>query len=97
VTCKNCASQNLGQFPGELTLCFDSLQTTLNNADPVTIIPRVLVCLDCGFSELVIPRAEVLLLKHGETSWTPGVALENCHPRSALPTGTTSCHLFQGR
>ena len=90
MTCKSCTSQNLGQFPGELTLCFDSLQTTRNNADPVTIIPRVLVCLDCGFSELVIPPAEVLLLKHGEASWTPGVGLENRHRRPALPTGTPS-------
>jgi hypothetical protein len=81
VTCRSCTSQNLGQFPGELTLCFDSLQTTLNNADPVTIIPRVLVCLDCGFSELVIPPAEVLLLKYGEASQTRGIALENRYPR----------------
>jgi hypothetical protein len=72
VTCKSCASRKLGYFPAELTLCFDSLQATLNNADPVTIIPRVLVCLDCGFSELVIPPAKVLVLKHGEAARTLG-------------------------
>jgi hypothetical protein len=80
VTCKRCASQNPRYFPAELTLCFDSLQTTLNNADPVTVISRVLVCLDCGFSELVIPPAEVLLLKHREAAWTPGVELKAVYP-----------------
>ena len=76
MTCKNCTSENLRHFPAELTLCFESLQTTLNNADPVNIIPVVLVCLDCGFSELVIPPAEVLLLKHGDAAWTQGVELK---------------------
>jgi hypothetical protein len=65
VSCKACASENERDFPAELTVCFDNLQTTLNNTDPVNISDRIRVCLKCGFSELVIPQAALLLLKAG--------------------------------
>jgi hypothetical protein len=63
VSCKACASEDERDFPAELTVCFDSLQTTLNNTDPVEISHRIRVCLKCGFSELVIPQAALLLLR----------------------------------
>jgi hypothetical protein len=66
VTCKTCASENQRDFPAELTLCFDSLQSTLKNRAPVDISDRILVCLDCGFSELVVPQTALLLLKYSE-------------------------------
>jgi hypothetical protein len=65
VSCKACTSENERDFPAELTVCFDSLQTTLNNTDPVEVGHRIRVCLECGFSELVIPPAALLLLKAG--------------------------------
>jgi hypothetical protein len=66
VTCKACASEYQRDFPAELTLCFDSLRSTLKNTAPVDLSDRVLVCLECGFSELVIPQAALLLLKQSE-------------------------------
>jgi hypothetical protein len=68
VSCKTCASENQRDFPAELTVCFDSLQTTLNNTDPVEISHRILVCLECGFSEFVIPQAALLLLKQAQAA-----------------------------
>jgi hypothetical protein len=64
VSCKTCPSENQRDSPAELTVCFDNLQTTLNNTHPVEIISQsIRVCLECGFSELVIPQAALLLLK----------------------------------
>lgn len=80
MTCKACGSENERDFPVELTLCFDSLQKTLKNTDPVDICDRARVCLECGFAELVIPQAAVLLLKHGDAAWRQDVELEGCLP-----------------
>jgi hypothetical protein len=68
VFCKTCASENQKNFPAELTVCFDSLQTTLKNTDPVEISLRIWVCLECGFSELVIPQDSLLLLKQAQAA-----------------------------
>ena len=68
MSCKTCASENQRDFPAELTVCFDSLQTTLNNTDPVEISHRIRVCLECGFSELMIPQAALLLLKQAQAA-----------------------------
>jgi hypothetical protein len=46
-------------------LSFDSLQETLRNT-PVGFSHNMLVCLECGFAELVVPETALLLLKHCE-------------------------------
>jgi hypothetical protein len=33
--CKTCVSENQRDFPAELTICFDSLQSTLKNIAPI--------------------------------------------------------------
>ena len=68
MSCKTCASENQRDFPAELTVCFDSLQTTLNNTDPVEISQRIRFCLECGFSEGMIPQAALLLLKQPQAA-----------------------------
>jgi hypothetical protein len=62
-SCKPADWKSQRDFPAELTVCFDSLQTTLNNTDPAEISHRILVCRECGFSELMITQAALLLLK----------------------------------
>jgi hypothetical protein len=80
VTCKACGSENQRDFPVELTFCFDSLQSTLKNTTPVDLNDRARVCLECGFAELVVPQAAVLLLKYGDAASGQGVELEGCLP-----------------
>ena len=62
MACNRCTSENQIEFPGDITLCFDTLPQTFTN-DPVGFTGRVLTCLECGFSELIVPEAALLLLK----------------------------------
>lgn len=78
--CKACGSEDQRDFPVELTFCFDSLPKTLANEDPVDISDRARVCLECGFAELVIPQAAVLLLTQDNASSGQGAELEDCLP-----------------
>ncbi len=59
--CKVCESENLHRFAGELTT--SSLSIHKVNADPVYVCQEVLVCVDCGFAELIIPPQELERLK----------------------------------
>jgi hypothetical protein len=59
--CKTCASENLQKLAGELTASF--LDVKRSNLPPLYECQDVLVCLDCGFAEIVIPAPELELLK----------------------------------
>jgi len=61
--CKACKSLNLRAIEGELTASFPEM-TYLKSA-PVYVCRELLVCLDCGLAELVIPRRELRLIKKG--------------------------------
>jgi hypothetical protein len=63
MTCKNCASENQQHFPGELTLAFPSIESLKLSTGYVS--PEILVCLDCGYTELVIPELELKQLRKG--------------------------------
>lgn len=53
---------------GELTTSLPSLSGL--NVPPIYVCQSVLVCLDCGFTELVIPATDLLSLKRAKA--TPG-------------------------
>jgi hypothetical protein len=55
MACNRCTSENQREFPGDITLCFDTVPQTFTN-DPVGFTGRLLVCRDCGFSEVTIPK-----------------------------------------
>ena len=61
MACKVCNSQNLQKLEGELTTSLPSLSGL--SVPPIYVCQTVLVCLDCGFAELVIPATELLSLK----------------------------------
>jgi hypothetical protein len=59
--CKACKSGNLQKLDGELT-------ASAPDPDAIKVPPRyacqdVVVCLDCGFAELLIPTNRLKLLK----------------------------------
>jgi len=67
MACKGCASENQKLFPGELTLAFPS--TTVLKLSTVYVSPEILVCLDCGYTGLVIPGLELKQLRKGVAAY----------------------------
>lgn len=68
MACKVCNSENLQKLEGELTASLPSLKGL--EVPPIYVCQSVLVCMDCGFTELVIPSAELQSLK--KTKAAPG-------------------------
>lgn len=66
MTCKACKSENLQTFEGELTASLPDPKGV--NVPPVYVCQSVLICLDCGFAELIVPRGELQSLKSGKAT-----------------------------
>jgi len=64
--CKACTSENLQTLEGELTVSQPDLKGL--TVPPVYVCRSVLICLDCGFAELVIPTEELRLLNKGKSA-----------------------------
>jgi hypothetical protein len=66
--CAVCMSANLVEFPTEMAMHFPSGKNLVK--PPVLIFPKVLLCLDCGFSEFTVPKTELRLLRevHARTN-----------------------------
>ena len=61
--CKSCTSENQRSFASGIAVHFSGLK----NLDKPTLFlfPKLLVCMDCGFTEFAIPDTELLVLgKH---------------------------------
>jgi hypothetical protein len=63
--CKARKSGNLQKLEGELTA---SVPLDAIKIPPVYVSQNVLVCLDCGFAELLIPASQLKLLKTREAA-----------------------------
>lgn len=66
MACKMCASLNLQKLTGELSASFPDVMRA--NLPPLYVCKEVVVCLDCGFTELVIPAPELERLKKGKAA-----------------------------
>lgn len=59
--CAVCTSGNQAEFPTEIAVHLPGLK---NLAKPsVLVFPKLLICLDCGFSSFMVPETELRLLK----------------------------------
>jgi hypothetical protein len=68
--CKSCTSANQRSFNSEINVHFLGLQ---NLREPsVFVFPKLLVCMDCGFTEFAIQEADLRLLGKDQTG--PGAA-----------------------
>jgi hypothetical protein len=66
MACRACKSENLQKADGELTVSLPSLKAL--EVPPIYVCRVVLVCMDCGFTELVIPAAELLSLRKSKAA-----------------------------
>jgi hypothetical protein len=57
MSCHSCASTNQKDFSTEIMVHFSGLE----NLDKPAVLsfPRVLVCLECGFSQFMLPETEL--------------------------------------
>jgi hypothetical protein len=65
--CRACKSEDLQKFDAELTASFPDAKGM--NVSPVYICQSVLICLDCGFAELIVPTNELHSLKRAKTAF----------------------------
>ncbi|MGC1417551.1 MAG: hypothetical protein WA817_19840 [Candidatus Acidiferrum sp.] len=64
--CKSCGSVNLSKFTAEMGIHFPGLK---NIDKPVVwVFPELVVCLDCGMAEFVVPEAKLRELAKGEAA-----------------------------
>jgi len=66
MACKVCASPNIQKLKGELSASFPDARRA--NLPPIYVCKEVVVCLDCGFTELVIPASELDRFKKGNAA-----------------------------
>lgn len=66
MACKVCNSENLQRLEGELTASFPSLKAL--KIPPIYVCQSFVVCLACGFAELVIPTTELQSLKQAKAA-----------------------------
>jgi len=59
--CKSCASGNQRKFSTEISIHFPGLRNL--DKPQVLVFPKALICMDCGFTEFAMPKAELGLLK----------------------------------
>jgi hypothetical protein len=63
MSCKSCRSENLRNFNGEVAIHFLGLSGL--DKPIVFVFPKLLVCLNCGFTEFAIPETELRRLGEG--------------------------------
>ena len=65
-SCRLCGSTTLREFTAEIGVHFPGL----NNIDKPTVwvFPELIICLDCGKAEFVVPEVELRELARGDSS-----------------------------
>ena len=63
MVCKQCSSDNQRPFTSEVAVHFPGLKGL--DKPIVWVFPKLLVCLDCGFTEFTVPESETRLLREG--------------------------------
>jgi len=58
--CRSCQSANQSMFNGEIAIHFPGVEGL--DKPIVWVFPKVLVCLNCGFTEFAIPEKELGVL-----------------------------------
>jgi hypothetical protein len=64
--CRSCQSANQTTFSGEIALHFPGLEGL--DKPIVWVFPKLLVCLNCGFTEFAIPEAELRRLVESDAA-----------------------------
>jgi hypothetical protein len=66
MSCKSCKSENQSIFNGEIAIHFPGLKGL--DKPIVWVFPKLVVCLDCGFTEFAILDTELRQLAEGDST-----------------------------
>jgi hypothetical protein len=66
MSCASCASVNEAEFNTEMMIHFPGLKHLANPG--VFVFPKLLVCLDCGVSQLTLQETELRLVGKGDAT-----------------------------
>ena len=73
MACKGCGSENQKVFGGEVAIHFPGLASL---EEPIVwTFPKLLICLQCGFTEFTVPERELSVLVHGKV--VPGAVVSS--------------------
>jgi hypothetical protein len=64
MSCVSCASGNQAAFATEINIHFPGLKNV--DKPSVFVFPKILVCLDCGYSRFTIPDTELAQMQEAE-------------------------------
>jgi hypothetical protein len=85
MTCLLCGSANLAKFSAEMIIHFSGLKNL--DKPGVWVFPKLLICLDCGFSRFAVPECELGLLA-GDTPTREGSTVQESVYDVAPGSGT---------
>jgi hypothetical protein len=60
MSCASCKSADQEEFAAEINIHFPSLKDS--NKPGIFVFPKLLICLNCGFSRFTTPTSELALL-----------------------------------
>jgi hypothetical protein len=63
MSCKSCQSENQRTVNGEIAIHFPGLKGL--DKPIVWVYPKLLVCMNCGFTEFAIPETDLRRLEEG--------------------------------
>ena len=63
MSCRFCTSENQSNFPTEIAIHLPGL-----DAPHLLLFPKIVVCLDCGFTEFSIPETELPQLAKADST-----------------------------
>jgi hypothetical protein len=63
MACAHCDSGNQVEFPSEIAIHFSGRENL--DQPHVFVFPKILVCLDCGFSGFAVAEKDLRLLREG--------------------------------
>jgi hypothetical protein len=63
MNCVLCASNNQAELSAEMMIHLRGLKNL--DKPGVLLLPKVLVCFDCGFSRFIMPETELQALREG--------------------------------
>jgi hypothetical protein len=66
MSCASCTSCNQAEFTAEINIHVLGLKNL--DKPSVLVFPKLLICLDCGFSRFTTPETELRLLARGTTT-----------------------------